>query len=48
MFIAKGRVYQGMFMGLMGASSEPKLYRVSVSAIRAELSEVVRGIWPGA
>jgi hypothetical protein len=48
MFVTKGRVYQSMLMGLMGASCEPKLCGVSVSTIRVELSEVVGRIRPRA
>ena len=48
MFIAKGRVLQGMSMGLMRARCRPKLCRVPISMIGTELSEAVRGIWPRA
>jgi hypothetical protein len=48
LFVAKGRMFQGMDVSLVGLRHELKLYRVSVSLIRVELSEVVRGIWPRA
>jgi len=47
-FVAEGRVLQGVNMGLMRASHEPKLCGVSISMIRAELSETVGGIGPRA
>ena len=45
MFVTKGRMLQGMVIGLMEVSCELKLCGVSVSMIGVELSKVVRGIW---
>ena len=48
MFIIEGRVLQGVGVSLMGPGHKPKLCGVSVSVIGAELSKVVREIWPRA
>ena len=48
MFIAKGRVFQGMGMSLMRTRRKPKLCGVPISTIGAELNEAVRGIRPRA
>jgi hypothetical protein len=45
-FVAKGGVFQGMGVSLMGSRHKPKLCGVPVSTIGVELSEAMRGIWP--
>ena len=47
-FLTKGRMFQGVGMSLIGPGCELKLCGISISIIGAKLSEVVRGIWPGA
>ena len=46
MFIAKGRVLQGVHMSLVGMSYEPELYRIPVSMVGVEFSKSIGGIWP--
>ena len=46
MFIAKGRVLQGVHMSLVGMSYEPELYRIPVSMVGVEFSKLIGGIWP--
>ena len=45
-FVTEGRMFQGIDVSLMGLGYKLKLCGVSISLIGAELSEVVRGIWP--
>ena len=47
-FIAKGRVFQGMGVSLIRTRHKPKLCGVPISMIGAELNEAVRGIRPRA
>ena len=48
MFVAEGRMLQGMGMSLMALGFEPKLCRISISMIGIEVSEAMRGVRPRA
>jgi hypothetical protein len=48
MFVAEGRVLQGVNMSLVGTSHKPELYRVSISMVGVELSKMVSRIQPRA
>ena len=45
MFVAEGRVFQGMDVSPIRTRCKPKLCGVPVSLVGMELSKVVRGIW---